>query len=111
MTVILKEKEPIVVPPAVRRKAGFRSGEEVEFKVSRRAITIVPKQSSDDYPMETVMRIIREQKKNPMTARQLAALDADLAAYAAKRAKEAGIKESDIPRIIHESRARRRRLA
>ncbi len=34
---------PIVVPEAVRRKAGLRRGEQLEFRVSGRAITIVPK--------------------------------------------------------------------
>jgi bifunctional DNA-binding transcriptional regulator/antitoxin component of YhaV-PrlF toxin-antitoxin module len=59
MTVVLKPKEPIIVPDAIRRKAGFRSGDKLEFKVSGRSITITPKESGDDdYPMETVMRII-----------------------------------------------------
>ncbi len=33
---------PIVVPEAVRRKAGLRRGDQVEFRVSGRAITILP---------------------------------------------------------------------
>jgi bifunctional DNA-binding transcriptional regulator/antitoxin component of YhaV-PrlF toxin-antitoxin module len=36
-------KPPIVVPEAVRRKAGIRRGDQIEFKVSGRAITIAPK--------------------------------------------------------------------
>jgi bifunctional DNA-binding transcriptional regulator/antitoxin component of YhaV-PrlF toxin-antitoxin module len=108
MTVTLDNK-PIVVPDAIRRKAGLRRGERVEFKVSGRAITIVPKESAEsDYPMETVMRIIKEAKEHPMSRRQGAALDASLMAYGAKQAKKVGIKERDIPRVIHESRARRR---
>jgi hypothetical protein len=43
MTLIVKNKTPLVVPPAVRRKAGFRSGEEIEFRVSGGVITIVPR--------------------------------------------------------------------
>ena len=102
-------KTPIVVPEAIRRKAGLRRGEAVEFKVSGRAITIVPREApTEDYPMETVMRIIQEAKERPMTRRQAAALDRDLRAYGLKQAKKLGIKERDIPRIIHESRARRR---
>jgi bifunctional DNA-binding transcriptional regulator/antitoxin component of YhaV-PrlF toxin-antitoxin module len=100
---------PIVVPEAVRRKAGLRRGEQVEFKVSGRAITIVPTETSRaDYPIETVMRIVKEQREKPMSPRQLTALDADLRTYGAEQAKKAGVKERDIPRIIHESRARRR---
>jgi bifunctional DNA-binding transcriptional regulator/antitoxin component of YhaV-PrlF toxin-antitoxin module len=101
---------PIVIPEAVRRKAGLRRGEKVEFRVSGRAITIVPEESSrEDYPMETIMRIIREAKRRPMSRAEGEAVDAGLMAYGAQQPKKAGIKERDITRIIHESRARRRR--
>jgi len=45
MTVAVKNnnKAPLVVPAAVRRRAGFRSGEEIEFRASGGLITIVPK--------------------------------------------------------------------
>jgi bifunctional DNA-binding transcriptional regulator/antitoxin component of YhaV-PrlF toxin-antitoxin module len=45
MTVAVKNnnKTPLVVPSAVRRKAGFKSGQELEFKASGGVITIVPK--------------------------------------------------------------------
>jgi bifunctional DNA-binding transcriptional regulator/antitoxin component of YhaV-PrlF toxin-antitoxin module len=100
---------PIVVPEAVRRKAGLRRGEQVEFRVSGRAITIVPMEASrEDYPMETVLRIIKEAKRRPLSREEGEALDAELMAYGAQRAKKAGIKERDTVRIIHESRARRR---
>jgi bifunctional DNA-binding transcriptional regulator/antitoxin component of YhaV-PrlF toxin-antitoxin module len=38
----------ITVPKSVRLKAGFRPGEPVSFKVSKRAITIVPKLTLDE---------------------------------------------------------------
>ena len=45
MTVAFKNnnKTPLVVPPAVRRKAGFKSGQELEIKASGGVITILPK--------------------------------------------------------------------
>jgi bifunctional DNA-binding transcriptional regulator/antitoxin component of YhaV-PrlF toxin-antitoxin module len=45
MTVAVKDndKTPLVVPSAVRRKPGFKSGQELEFKASGGVITIVPK--------------------------------------------------------------------
>jgi bifunctional DNA-binding transcriptional regulator/antitoxin component of YhaV-PrlF toxin-antitoxin module len=45
MTVAVKNnnKMPLVVPPAVRRTAGFKSGQELEFKAVGGVITIVPK--------------------------------------------------------------------
>src|SRR5262245_32295387 len=42
-------KTPIVVPEAIRRKAGLRRGEQLEFKVSGRSITIVPKLTPDEF--------------------------------------------------------------
>src|ERR1700736_714941 len=94
---------PIVVPEAVRRKAGLRRGELVEFRVAGRAITIVPKETSrDDYPLETVNRIVKEQREKPMSTRQLAAVDSELRAYGVKQAKKVGVKERDVTRIIHE---------
>jgi AbrB family looped-hinge helix DNA binding protein len=108
MTITLDNKR-IVVPDAVRRKAGLRRGDQIEFKVSGRAITIVPKGTSRaDYSLQTVTRIIKEAKGRPMSPREGAALDTELMAYGAKQAKKAGIKERDIPRVIHESRAKRR---
>jgi bifunctional DNA-binding transcriptional regulator/antitoxin component of YhaV-PrlF toxin-antitoxin module len=43
VTVKNKTKTPLVVPPSVRRKAGFKSGEEIEFRASGGVITILPK--------------------------------------------------------------------
>jgi bifunctional DNA-binding transcriptional regulator/antitoxin component of YhaV-PrlF toxin-antitoxin module len=43
MTVIVKNKAPLVVPPAIRRRAGLKGGDELEFKVSAGVITILPK--------------------------------------------------------------------
>lgn len=50
MTVAVKNnnKSPLVVPAAVRRRAGFKSGQEIEFRASGGMITIVPKLASAD---------------------------------------------------------------
>jgi AbrB family looped-hinge helix DNA binding protein len=47
-TVTLKPNSEILVPKSVRRKAGFKPGDSVEFRVSGRSITIVPKLSPDE---------------------------------------------------------------
>ena len=56
MTVAVKNdnKTPLVVPPAVRRRARFKSGQELEFRVSGGVITIVPKlpAADDEYTPE-----------------------------------------------------------
>jgi bifunctional DNA-binding transcriptional regulator/antitoxin component of YhaV-PrlF toxin-antitoxin module len=43
MTVTIKNKTPLVVPPSVRRQAGLKSGQKIEFKVSGGIISIHPK--------------------------------------------------------------------
>ena len=48
MTVTLKPKSEITVPKSIRRKAGFKPGDRVEFQVSDRSITIVPKLTPDE---------------------------------------------------------------
>jgi bifunctional DNA-binding transcriptional regulator/antitoxin component of YhaV-PrlF toxin-antitoxin module len=63
MTVILKNKTPLVVPDRVRREAGFKTGDRVEFKVSRGAVTILPMppvtQKLDDTLTPTEAKIVR----------------------------------------------------
>jgi bifunctional DNA-binding transcriptional regulator/antitoxin component of YhaV-PrlF toxin-antitoxin module len=51
MTVTVKNrtKTPLVVPPSVRRQAGHKNGEDLEFRVSGGVITILPKlRAADD---------------------------------------------------------------
>jgi len=54
MTVTLKSKTPLTVPDGVRRRAGLKSGDKVEFKVSGGVITILPKcpNADDEYTPE-----------------------------------------------------------
>jgi bifunctional DNA-binding transcriptional regulator/antitoxin component of YhaV-PrlF toxin-antitoxin module len=50
MTVAVKNdnKAPLVIPRAARRKAGFKSGQELEIKASGGVITILPKLPTAD---------------------------------------------------------------
>ena len=56
MTVAVKNdnRTPLVVPKALRRRAGFKSGQEIEFRASSGVITIVPKHppADDEYTPE-----------------------------------------------------------
>jgi bifunctional DNA-binding transcriptional regulator/antitoxin component of YhaV-PrlF toxin-antitoxin module len=54
MTVTLKSKTPLTVPDGVRRRAGLKTGDQVEFKVSGGVITILPKcpNADDEYTPE-----------------------------------------------------------
>jgi bifunctional DNA-binding transcriptional regulator/antitoxin component of YhaV-PrlF toxin-antitoxin module len=70
MTATVKNNRPLVIPPAVRRKAGFKNGQEVEFKASGGVITIIPKlpNADDEYTPEQRKAIdaeLREAEKGP----------------------------------------------
>ena len=58
MTVTVKNKTPLVVPPAVRRRAGLKSGQQLEFRVSSGVITILPKPTEDDEYTPEQRRVI-----------------------------------------------------
>jgi AbrB family looped-hinge helix DNA binding protein len=48
MTVVVKPKMDLVVPRSVRRRAGIKAGDRLEFKVSGGVINIIPKLPSAD---------------------------------------------------------------
>ena len=56
MTVTLKPKTEITVPKSIRRKAGIKPGDRVEFSVTGRVINIIPKLSSDELQDEQEIR-------------------------------------------------------
>jgi bifunctional DNA-binding transcriptional regulator/antitoxin component of YhaV-PrlF toxin-antitoxin module len=96
----------MAVTDSVRRKAGLRTGDQLEFKVSGRVMRIVPKPPAGRSTPDVVMQIVEEVKKNPMPAKELAAAHSMLLAYGERQAKKAGINERDIVRVIHDSRSR-----
>jgi len=64
MTVAVKNNQPVVVPEAALRRAGFKRGQELEVKASGGVITILPKLPSAD---------------DEYTAAERSAIDAQLA--------------------------------
>ena len=48
MTTVVKSKTPIVVPEALRRRAGIKPGDRLEFKLSGGIISIIPELPSAD---------------------------------------------------------------
>ncbi len=59
MTTTVKTKTPLTVPQAVRRQAGFKAGDIVEFKAAGGVITILPKlPTADDEYTPDQRRII-----------------------------------------------------
>jgi metal-responsive CopG/Arc/MetJ family transcriptional regulator len=64
-----------------------------------------PKRMADDD--DAIIRMFHEARENPVTQAQFEAEDRLLNEYGARQAAKRGIKESDVVRIIHESRTRR----
>ena len=53
MTIIVKERDPLVVPLNIRRRAGIKAGDRLEFKAARGIITIVSQtQNTSDETLE-----------------------------------------------------------
>ena len=48
MTTVVKKKIPIVVPDVLRRQAGIKAGDRLEFKLSGGIINIIPELPSAD---------------------------------------------------------------
>lgn len=57
IVITVKKKTPLTVPGSVRRRAGFKPGDQVEFKASGGVITIRELPSADEYT-PTQRRII-----------------------------------------------------
>jgi len=81
MTVTLKANAEITVPSSIRRKAGIKPGDRVEFSVSGREIRITPKvepRELEDY-LEvhdpTVQAHIRESNSDYLAGRSRPAED------------------------------------
>ena len=93
MTVTLRPKTEIMVPKSIRRKAGIRPGDRVEFKVTGRTITIVPTLTPDEIQDEEEIRdpkiraAIRKSTADFLAGRSrpIEELFAERAASAAKR--------------------------
>ena len=62
VTITVRNKASLMVPPSVRRKAGIKTGDRLEFKASRGVITIVAKPGgeADEYAPEQRRLIGRE---------------------------------------------------
>ena len=55
-TTIAGNRDDLIVPKSVRRRAGLKRGDQVEFKVSGKVITIVPKLPSADDEYSAIER-------------------------------------------------------
>lgn len=63
MTVTLKDRLQIHVSPSVQRKAGFKLGDQLEFKASRGVIMIVPKSAEHSSPLVEAFRATHDEAR------------------------------------------------
>jgi len=54
MTATIKSKSPLTVPDSVRRRAGFKPGDHVEFRVSPGSVTILTRRSVKRDPEDSL---------------------------------------------------------
>jgi len=75
MTIVVKNKTPLTIPEAVRRRAGLKPGDQVEFKAFRGGVAVFAKrlatQAAERLTQEEAkklrhaMKEIREGKTTP----------------------------------------------
>jgi bifunctional DNA-binding transcriptional regulator/antitoxin component of YhaV-PrlF toxin-antitoxin module len=60
MTVTLKKRAQLLVPPSIQRQAGLKSGDRLEFKVASRSITITAVEPPTYKPTKRAWAAIRK---------------------------------------------------
>ena len=60
MTVTVKNTNHLVVPESVQRRAGIKAGDQIEFKVSARTITITATPQQTYKPTKAELAAIRK---------------------------------------------------
>ena len=60
MNITVKDKTNLVVPESVRRQAGIKAGDRVEFKVSSGTITITPVETPTYKPTKSELAAIQK---------------------------------------------------
>lgn len=61
MSIVVKERDPLVVPLNIRRRAGIKPGDRLEFKVARGVITIVSRSRIADEETPEQRKVIDAQ--------------------------------------------------
>ena len=82
MTAVVTSKGELAVPKSVRRKAGFKTGDQVEFMISGRVTNIIPKlpYAEDTFsPEETALITKARREMREGKYQTLAELEHDLA--------------------------------
>ena len=69
MALVQKDKTPLMVPEPIRRRAGFKPSDQLEFKASGGVITITAKpDDEDEYTPEQRREILADLKLEKRTS-------------------------------------------
>jgi len=65
MTVVVTSKDELIVPMSVRRKAGIKAGDRLQFTVSGSVISIVPKlpYADDVFSPDEAAQIVKARRE------------------------------------------------
>ena len=88
MTVTIKETN-FVVPPSLRRQAGFKLGDHVEFRASRGVIIILPKPERPSPLIEAFRASHEDAKRNGTDKMTMKQINAEIAAYRKEKREQA----------------------
>lgn len=89
MTVTIKEESEMIVPPSLQRQAGFKLGDQVQFRASRGIITIVPKSAEETPLMKAFRACHQDAKKNGTDKMTMKQINAEIAAYRKEQREKA----------------------
>ncbi len=62
MTVTVKDRSELTIPARLQRQAGFKMGDQIEFRAFRGIITIVPR-SAQETPLMKAFRATHQEAK------------------------------------------------
>ena len=81
MTVTVKDKLELTIPPSLQRQAGFRMGDEIEFRAFRGIIMVVPRSAQETPLMKAFRATHREAKRQGLDKMTMKQINAEIATY------------------------------
>ena len=81
MTVTVKDKSDLIIPPNLQRQAGFKMGDQIEFRVFRGIITVIPKAAQETPLMKAFRATHEEAKRQGLDKMTMKQINAEIAAH------------------------------
>ena len=81
MTVTVKDKSELTIPASLQRQAGFKMGDQIEFRAFRGIITVVPRSAQETPLMKAFRATHQEAKSQGLDKMTMKQINAEIAAY------------------------------